>query len=230
MSRFARGRIGALRAKPRYPARVLNYLAVKLAYRLGWIRTPFLPAALDVEPNNTCNFRCPHCQVPYWSKPAAFLDEERFARILRQAPQSRQDQAPGHGRAAPQQAPRRYAEARRGARRVDELLLERERAHRRDRGRARRPERHRDHLQPRRRVEGDVRKNPRRGEVRKGDREHRRASSRREARNAIPSYPAGRSRRGRISASSRASSVSRRRSGSIVSRSRRSSAIGARRT
>jgi len=86
MSRFARGRIGALRAKPRYPARVLNYLAVKLAYRLGWIRTPFLPAALDVEPNNTCNFKCPHCQVPYWSKPAAFLDEERFARILRQAP------------------------------------------------------------------------------------------------------------------------------------------------
>jgi radical SAM protein with 4Fe4S-binding SPASM domain len=86
MTRFSRGRIGALGAKPRYPARLFNYLAAKLVYRLGWIRAPFLPAALDVEPNNTCNFRCPHCQVPYWSKPAAFLDAERLASILRQVP------------------------------------------------------------------------------------------------------------------------------------------------
>ena len=86
MGRFARGRIGALGAKPKYPIRLFNYLAVKLAYRFGWIRVPFLPVTLDIEPNNTCNFRCPHCQVPYWSKPASYLDEERFAAILRQAP------------------------------------------------------------------------------------------------------------------------------------------------
>jgi radical SAM protein with 4Fe4S-binding SPASM domain len=86
MARFAQGRIGALGAKPKYPARLFNYLAVKLVYRLGWTRAPFLPAALDIEPNNTCNFRCPHCQVPYWNKPAAFLDGGRFATILKQAP------------------------------------------------------------------------------------------------------------------------------------------------
>jgi radical SAM protein with 4Fe4S-binding SPASM domain len=86
MARFAPGRIGALGAKPEYPARLLNYLAVKLVYRLGFIRAPFLPVTLDIEPNNTCNFRCPHCQVPYWSKPASYLDEERFAKILRQLP------------------------------------------------------------------------------------------------------------------------------------------------
>jgi radical SAM protein with 4Fe4S-binding SPASM domain len=86
MARFAKGRIGALGAKPGHPARVFKYIAAKLVYRLGWLRAPFLPAALDIEPNNTCNFKCPHCQVPYWSKPAARLDEERFARILRQAP------------------------------------------------------------------------------------------------------------------------------------------------
>jgi radical SAM protein with 4Fe4S-binding SPASM domain len=86
MARFANGRIGALGAKPRYPLRLVSYLAAKLVCRLGWLRAPFLPAALDIEPNNTCNFKCPHCQVPYWNKPAAHLDEERFARILRQAP------------------------------------------------------------------------------------------------------------------------------------------------
>ena len=86
MALFSRGRIGALGAKPRYPVRLFNYIAVKLVYRLGWIRAPFLPVTIDIEPNNTCNFRCPHCQVPYWSKPAAFLDAERLARILRQLP------------------------------------------------------------------------------------------------------------------------------------------------
>lgn len=86
MARISIGRIGALGAKPRYPLRLLKYLAAKLVYRLGLVRAPFLPAALDIEPNNTCNFKCPHCQVPYWNKPAAHLDEERFARILRQAP------------------------------------------------------------------------------------------------------------------------------------------------
>jgi radical SAM protein with 4Fe4S-binding SPASM domain len=86
MTRFARGRIGVLGAKPKYPVRLFNYLAIKLAYRLGLIRVPFLPVTLDIEPNNTCNFRCPHCQVPYWNKPAGYLDEERFAKVLRQVP------------------------------------------------------------------------------------------------------------------------------------------------
>ena len=86
MTRSARGKIGELARRLKRPAGFINYLAGKIVYRLGWIRAPFLPVMLDIEPNNTCNFRCPHCQVPYWSKPASYLDAERFARILRQVP------------------------------------------------------------------------------------------------------------------------------------------------
>ncbi|MDD4858005.1 MAG: radical SAM protein, partial [Candidatus Krumholzibacteria bacterium] len=81
-----RGRIGALGAKPEYPMRLLNYIAIKLVYRLGWSRVPFLPVTIDIEPNNTCNLQCPHCQVPHWSKPAGYLTIERFAAILKQVP------------------------------------------------------------------------------------------------------------------------------------------------
>jgi radical SAM protein with 4Fe4S-binding SPASM domain len=50
------------------------------------LRVPFLPVTLDVEPNNSCNFECPHCQVTHWSKPLANLDETSFLRLLRQLP------------------------------------------------------------------------------------------------------------------------------------------------
>jgi radical SAM protein with 4Fe4S-binding SPASM domain len=81
-----RGRIGALGAKPKYPGRLFNYVAIKLVYRLGWSRVPVLPVTIDIEPNNTCNFQCPHCQVPHWSKPVGYLTTDRFAAILKQVP------------------------------------------------------------------------------------------------------------------------------------------------
>jgi radical SAM protein with 4Fe4S-binding SPASM domain len=86
MARSIRGRIHALGTMLKHPMRFFDFLAGKLVYRLGWIRAPFLPVMIDIEPNNTCNFRCPHCQVPYWSKPASYLDVERFAKILGQIP------------------------------------------------------------------------------------------------------------------------------------------------
>jgi radical SAM protein with 4Fe4S-binding SPASM domain len=69
------------------PKRLLNYVGLNLAFRLKLERVPFLPVTLDVEPNNICNFECPHCQVTHWDKAPVQLDTERFKNTLRQLPQ-----------------------------------------------------------------------------------------------------------------------------------------------
>ncbi|NIO29815.1 MAG: radical SAM protein [Candidatus Latescibacteria bacterium] len=79
-------KIGALGARLWDFRKVLNYIGIKLASRFKWKKVPFLPVAIDIEPNNTCNFECPHCQVTHWSKPSFYLDEKGFARILDQFP------------------------------------------------------------------------------------------------------------------------------------------------
>jgi radical SAM protein with 4Fe4S-binding SPASM domain len=63
-----------------------NYLGTRLCSVLKPERVPFLPVHLDIEPNNTCNFRCPHCQVTHWNKERAYLDTDRFKDILDQFP------------------------------------------------------------------------------------------------------------------------------------------------
>jgi len=68
------------------PSQIVNHFGTKLAYRFKMTKTPFLPTWMDIEPNNTCNLRCQHCQVPHWSKPPIHLDEKSFARILDQLP------------------------------------------------------------------------------------------------------------------------------------------------
>ncbi len=68
------------------PTLAWNYLGIRLCSALKPERVPFLPVHLDIEPNNTCNFRCPHCQVTYWEKEHAYLDRDRFKAILDQFP------------------------------------------------------------------------------------------------------------------------------------------------
>ncbi len=79
-------RIGGILRRLSRPSRVLNYVGTRMALFFKWERVPFLPTALDVEPNNTCNFKCPHCQVTHWDKERSFLDEASFSRILDQLP------------------------------------------------------------------------------------------------------------------------------------------------
>jgi radical SAM protein with 4Fe4S-binding SPASM domain len=70
----------------RHPLRGLSWLGTKLAYDLRWRKVPSLPIKLDVEPNNTCNFKCSHCQVTYWDKKPAYFDREIFVKLLNQIP------------------------------------------------------------------------------------------------------------------------------------------------
>lgn len=59
---------------------------IRIAYGLQLSRVPFLPVSLDIEPNNTCNFRCGHCQRTHWDKPQRYLSIEEFEGIIRQFP------------------------------------------------------------------------------------------------------------------------------------------------
>jgi radical SAM protein with 4Fe4S-binding SPASM domain len=68
------------------PGRLYNLLGLKLAYKMKWQKVPFLPVAIDVEPNNTCNFKCAHCQVTYWDKKPAYFNRETFIKVLEQLP------------------------------------------------------------------------------------------------------------------------------------------------
>lgn len=69
--------------------RKLSGFGSRAAFRLRLKRVPFLPQAIDLEPNNYCNLKCPHCQVTHWSKPAARLTVESFSQIADQFPHLR---------------------------------------------------------------------------------------------------------------------------------------------
>ena len=79
-------RLRVLKEQVRHPVRLANYVGTKVAYRLELDRTPFMPSVLDVEPNNDCNLKCPHCQVTHWAKERAHLGMDAFNRILDQVP------------------------------------------------------------------------------------------------------------------------------------------------
>ena len=66
------------------PEMMWNYLGIRIVASFKPERVPFLPVHLDIEPNNTCNFRCPHCQVTYWNKERHLLDPAGFKQILDQ--------------------------------------------------------------------------------------------------------------------------------------------------
>lgn len=68
------------------PPKVMNYLGIRAAALLKPAYVPFMPSRIDIEPNNTCNLKCRHCQVTHWSKQTASLDALSFRKILDQFP------------------------------------------------------------------------------------------------------------------------------------------------
>jgi len=86
MNRFPLSKLRTIIAKLKEPRRLTNYFGTQLAYHLKLIRVPFTPPRIDLEPNNTCNLRCRHCQVTHWSKPAVHLDMPAFNRVLSRFP------------------------------------------------------------------------------------------------------------------------------------------------
>lgn len=68
------------------PMTILRSMMIQASYRLGRKKVPALPLVLNVEPNNYCNFKCPHCQVTYWDKEKTNLTENLFERLMGQFP------------------------------------------------------------------------------------------------------------------------------------------------
>ena len=77
--------------------KVYHTVGGRVAKRLGLKRTPFLPTSIDVEPIDTCNFACDHCQVTHWTRKTTQLTTERLLSILRQLPMLRQIKLQGMG-------------------------------------------------------------------------------------------------------------------------------------
>jgi radical SAM protein with 4Fe4S-binding SPASM domain len=81
----------------RRPRVVLNYLGIKLAGLRKSDTVAFLPVYIDIEPNNTCNYSCPHCQVPYLKKDRHILDVDGLSYMLDQFPNLRRVKLQGMG-------------------------------------------------------------------------------------------------------------------------------------
>lgn len=77
-------RIRKLARALKKPSLIWNYIGTRLCARYRPDSVPFLPVHLDIEPNNTCNFSCSHCQVTYWDKERVYLDPAGLRRILDQ--------------------------------------------------------------------------------------------------------------------------------------------------
>lgn len=70
----------------RQPRKLVDYTMLDVARIFRVSKVTPLPAMLDIEPTNYCNFRCPHCQVTHWTKPRVLLDKERLMKVLDQFP------------------------------------------------------------------------------------------------------------------------------------------------
>ena len=68
------------------PGKLWHHTLLEIDQLLRLSKVPALPSTLDIEPNNYCNFKCPHCQVTHWDKPRVNLDVERLAILLKQIP------------------------------------------------------------------------------------------------------------------------------------------------
>jgi len=86
MSTITTRKLRTIITRLKEPRRVASYIGTHLAYLLKLNRVPCTPPRIDLEPNNTCNLRCHHCQVTHWSKPAAHMDMPAFNRVLSQFP------------------------------------------------------------------------------------------------------------------------------------------------
>ncbi|CAG0998536.1 Antilisterial bacteriocin subtilosin biosynthesis protein AlbA [Methanosarcinales archaeon] len=64
----------------------INLVGIIVAYFFKLKKVPFLPATIDIEPNNNCNLRCEHCQVSHWTKDIRYLDIKSYRYILNQFP------------------------------------------------------------------------------------------------------------------------------------------------
>jgi radical SAM protein with 4Fe4S-binding SPASM domain len=79
-------RLSSFVRKIKSPLKLWNFLGLKAGYFLSWKKVPFLPITIDIEPTNTCNFKCPHCQVTHWDKKKVYLDENSFNKVIAQFP------------------------------------------------------------------------------------------------------------------------------------------------
>jgi radical SAM protein with 4Fe4S-binding SPASM domain len=79
------------------PFRAINFLGTRIAYKLRLKRVAALPVEIDIEPSNTCNFKCAHCQVTYWDKKPAALTRDTFIQILDRIPHAARVKLQGMG-------------------------------------------------------------------------------------------------------------------------------------
>ncbi len=70
----------------RQPRKLVDYTLLDVARIFHFSKVTPLPAMLDIEPTNYCNFRCPHCQVTHWTKPRVTLDTANLLKVLEQFP------------------------------------------------------------------------------------------------------------------------------------------------
>jgi radical SAM protein with 4Fe4S-binding SPASM domain len=68
------------------PYRLMCWIGIQIAYALRLKQVPVLPLWIDIEPTNTCNFKCAHCHVTYWDKKPAALNRDTFMQVLKQFP------------------------------------------------------------------------------------------------------------------------------------------------
>ena len=80
-----------------YLSKVWGNFGPLIASKFMWEETPFLPASIDVEPVNYCNFRCHHCQVTHWNKEKKSLTVESLATLLKQFPHLKNIKLQGMG-------------------------------------------------------------------------------------------------------------------------------------
>lgn len=79
------------------PRHFLNAVLVMLSYRFRSIATYGRPIVVDLEPGNSCNFRCSHCEITYKDSERKQLSKRQYDVIMSNFPYALRVKLQGEG-------------------------------------------------------------------------------------------------------------------------------------
>ncbi|MBE9541761.1 MAG: radical SAM protein [Proteobacteria bacterium] len=79
------------------PRHLLNTVLVMLSFKLRLTKVNGQPLVLDLEPSNTCNFHCPHCDVTYAAREKKALSLTQYKVIMNSFPYALRVKLQGDG-------------------------------------------------------------------------------------------------------------------------------------
>lgn len=79
------------------PRHILNAARIMLSYKFRSVVARGRPIVADLEPSNSCNFRCSHCEIPHKNRKRRLLSRSQYDVIMSNLPYALRVKLQGEG-------------------------------------------------------------------------------------------------------------------------------------